>query len=293
MTDPVFRFAPSPNGRLHLGHAYSALLNLRMARAAGGRILLRIEDTDRVRCRPDLERQMLADLEWLGFEWDDPPLRQSDRLAVYRGIIDDFLVGGLAYPAFMSRASARAFVERWQEVNGRSWPCDPDGTPLFPPTDRQLASGERDRRLAGAMPHSVRLDIAAASEHVPGEIRWDETGAGPLGETGSIAARPSEWGDILLAGRDIPASYHLASVVDDAFQGVTHVVRGRDLFHATSVHRLLQEILGYRAPSYHHHDLVLDDGGEKLSKSRNDTSLADLRTAGLTPVDIRSMIGLG
>ena len=289
---PVFRFAPSPNGRLHLGHAYSALLNQEMARRAGGVVLLRIEDTDLVRCRPELERHLLADLEWLGFQWHGVPQRQSDNLDRYRDVIADIEAEGLAYPAFSSRAQVRRHVLAFEEEHGSPWPRDPDGSPLFPPADRSLPQRERERLVALGEPHAIRLDTGAAAERVGSGLTWEETGAGPDGETGTIIAEPLAWGDVLLAGRDIPASYNLASVVDDALQGVTHVVRGRDLFWSTSVHRLLQELMGYRPPVYHHHDLILDTDGTKLSKSRNDTSLAQLRAAGASPGDVARMVGL-
>ncbi len=296
---PILRFAPSPNGRLHLGHAYSALLNRKMADALGGRLLLRIEDTDIVRCTPVLEQRMLEDLAWLGLQWDGEPRRQSDHLSTYLEAVETLGAEGLVYPAFMSRGEVRAHIEQ-QTGAGHSWPCDPDGVPHYPDIDRNLAASERLRRIRAGEPHALRLDMQAALEFL-GQSRsapslpmaWHELGAGTDGETGEVTARPQDWGDIVLSRKDVPASYHLAVVIDDALQGITHVVRGRDLFWSTSAHRLLQELLGLPVPLYHHHDLVLDDDGRKLSKSRHDTSLGELRVAGVTPRDIAGMVGLG
>lgn len=289
---PVFRFAPSPNGLLHLGHAYSALLNLAMARAAGGRMLLRIEDIDTVRCTPANERRMLEDLEWIGFEWDAPPRRQSEHFDDYRAALDDLLDEGLVYPATLSRGEARRRIARIEAETGVDWPRDPDGAPLYPGDERFLADAERDAILASGCDHALRLDMGAARARLGADPHWREEGAGPVGQTGNIVARPGDWGDVVLGRKDIPASYHLACVIDDAFQGITHVVRGRDLFHATSVHRVLQELFALAKPVYFHHDLIVDENGEKLSKSRGDTALRELREAGMGPDDIRRMIGL-
>jgi glutamyl-Q tRNA(Asp) synthetase len=272
----VFRFAPSPNGHLHLGHALSALLNHDMARAAGGRFLLRIEDIDASRCRPEFEAAILEDLAWLGLTWEEPVRRQSEHLDAYRAALGR--LGGLVYPSFESRGEiARLAVER-----GPDWPRDPDGAPLYPGRARDVAPEERARRME-AEPYALRLDMAAALARV-GPLRWRE------GE-GSVAAQPEAWGDVVLARKDIPTSYHLSVVVDDALQGITHVVRGQDLYWSTSVHRLLQELLGLPAPTYHHHRLVLDDEGRKLSKSTRATALRELRAQGVTPRVIRSMVG--
>ncbi len=288
---PVFRFAPSPNGRLHLGHAYSALLNRKMADETGGRFLLRIEDTDTIRCTPALEKLMLEDLEWLGITWDEEPRRQSDHVETYLDAVTTLADEGLVYPAFMSRGEVRAYIEA-QTAKGVSWPVDPDGTPLYPDLDKNMPTEERQELLAKNVPHSLRLDMSAAIQYVAKELSWQESGSGPQDETGEIPVDPGAWGDIVLSRKDIAASYHLAVVVDDAIQGVTHIVRGRDLFWSTSAHRLLQELLGLPEPLYLHHDLVLDEDGTKLSKSRSDTSLAELRTAGATPEDIRKMVAL-
>lgn len=289
---PVFRFAPSPNGALHLGHAYSALVNLRLARKAGGRLLLRIEDIDRERCTPALEGRMLRDLEWIGFEWDEPPLRQSDRFDAYRAVLDDLLEAGLVYPATLSRSQIRAAVARMIE-QGAVWPTDPDGVAHYPGNERELTLKDR-LALAGQNADCIlRLDMAQALQTAGPVDGWHEEGFGPDGETGFVEAQPRRWGDVVAGRKSIPASYHLCCVVDDAFQQITHVARGRDLFHATSVQRLLQELLGLTAPVYHHHDLILGDDGRKLSKSRDDTALSALREAGLTAGDVRRMIGLG
>lgn len=289
MTDPVFRFAPSSNGELHLGHAHSAMLNFAMAREAGGRFLLRIEDIDTARCTPAMESAIYRDLAWLGLEWERPVRRQSDHFDDYRTALDRLADEDLVYPAFMSRGDVRAHIGE-AEASGRTWPRDPDGAPLYPGLERTLSTRERRRRIEDGAPYAWRLDMEAALDRLRAPLSWDESGQGPDGETGTVAARPGAWGDVVIARRDAPTSYHLAVVVDDAIQAVTHVVRGRDLFHATGVHRLLQELLGLPVPAYHHHDLVLGEDGRKLSKSRRDTGLAALRAAGATPDDIRRMI---
>lgn len=287
----VLRFAPSPNGRLHLGHAYSALVNQRIAKALGAKLFLRIEDTDLIRCTPVLEQRMLEDLDWLGFEWDGEPYRQSDHLEVYKDAIDQLRQADLIYPAFMSRKEVKSLIEA-QTDKGLTWPSDPDGAPFYPEDDRLMDDAVRQQYLNHARPHSLRLKMAEAVKLISGPLNWHECGEGPEGETETIMADPTIWGDIVLSGKDSPASYHLASVVDDALMGVTHVVRGRDLFWSTAAHRLLQEIFKYCVPEYLHHDLILDGDERKLSKSRDDTSLAELRAAGNTPGDIRRMIGL-
>ena len=285
---PVFRFAPSPNGRLHLGHAFSALLNRKLAREAGGRLLLRIEDIDLVRCTPELEQLLLEDLQWLGFHWDEEPLRQSDRLDIYGEHLARLKNLGLVYPAFMSRSEVSRHI-RQKQAEGMDWPRDPDGAAHYPGFDRLMNSEVRNAMLAEGRPHAWRLDMQKALSLVHEPLHWEEELAG---RKEKIIADPAQWGDIVLSGKYIPASYHLASVVDDTLSGVTHVVRGRDLYWATSVHRLLQELLGFEAPHYHHHDLVLDATGRKLSKSDRDTSLGELRGSGLTAEDIRTKIGI-
>lgn len=291
MTAPVFRFAPSPNGALHLGHAYSALLNFAMARTAGGRFLLRIEDIDITRCTPELEAQIYRDLAWLGLEWEEPVRRQSEHFDDYAEALERLVDAEIVYPSFMSRGQMRAYIVD-AEAGGPAWPRDPDGAPLFPPVDKQRSQAERRRRMAGGEPFAWRLDIEAAMAHLGHPLSWEESGSGPGGETGNVPGRPEIWGDVVIARKEVPASYHLAVVADDALQGITHVVRGRDLFHTTAVHRLLQELLGLSVPRYHHHALILDEDGRKLSKSRGDTGIAALRAAGAIPADIARMVGL-
>jgi glutamyl-Q tRNA(Asp) synthetase len=283
---PVFRFAPSPNGTLHLGHALSALLNADMAKAAGGRLLLRIEDIDETRCRPEFEAAIYDDLAWLGIHWEQPVRRQSEHYDEYRAALARLDAQGLIYPSFESRAEiARLVAEREQ------WPRDPDGVPLYPGDAKLMLPAERARRMQAGEPYALRLDMRAALART-GPLTWSETGAGPAGETGLVKADPSAWGDVILARKETPTSYHLAVVVDDAGQGITDVVRGRDLFHSTSVHRLLQALLDLAQPRYHHHRLILDSAGRKLSKSTLATGLRELRAAGATPADIRKAAGL-
>jgi glutamyl-Q tRNA(Asp) synthetase len=289
MPPPVFRFAPSPNGYLHLGHAYSALLNFDSARRTGGRFLLRIEDIDPARCRPEFETAIYQDLDWLGIAWEEPVRRQSRHLADYRDAIEKLSGRGLLYPSFESRAEIARLVE--QRAADGQWPRDPDGTPLYPGAAKLLSDHQRSRlRLSGA-PFALRLDIAAA-QAMAGDLAWIERGDGPEGETGAVAARPEAWGDVILARRETPTSYHLSVVIDDALQGVTEVVRGQDLFWSTSVHRLLQALLGLPQPAYRHHRLVLDAAGQKLSKSTAATGLRELRAGGATAADIRRLVGL-
>ena len=286
---PVFRFAPSPNGYLHLGHALSALLNADLAHADSGRLLLRIEDIDTARCRPEYETAVYEDLAWLGLHWESPIRRQSENWANYRGALARLEAMGLIYPSFETRAEiARLVIDR--EVQGPR-PRDPDGTPLYPGDAKNMSLAERNRRIEAGEPYALRLDMRAAMLRA-GTLTWVETGAGPGGETGTVVADPSAWGDVILARKETPTSYHLAVVVDDAAQGVTHVVRGRDLFHATAVHCLLQVLLGLGAPRYHHHRLVSDETGNKLSKSTQSTGLRELRARGVTPTDIRRLTGL-
>jgi glutamyl-Q tRNA(Asp) synthetase len=286
---PVFRFAPSPNGYLHLGHAYSALLNFDLARQSGGRLLLRIEDIDPARCRPEFEAGIYQDLAWLGISWETPVRRQSEHLAAYRAALEKLTAMGLIYPAFESRAEiARLVAQREAQA---AWPRDPDGTPLYPGIAKSLTPDERVRLLDSAVPYALRLDMAAARVLSP-DLGWTEHGQGPDGETGTVAARPEAWGDVIIARKETPTSYHLAVVIDDALQGVTEVVRGADLFWSTSVHRLLQHLLGLPQPAYRHHRLVRDGEGRKLSKSTGATGIRELRATGATPADIRNRVGL-
>jgi len=286
----VFRFAPSPNGYLHLGHAFSALLNHDMARDVGGRLLLRIEDIDERRCRPDYEAAIYEDLAWLGISWQGPVRRQSEHFDDYAAALAKLGLYGLIFPSFESRSEIEALVAE-RERHGR-WPRDPDGTPLYPGRARKISLAERERRRKAGEAYALRLAMDAAVTR-GGVLQWTETGAGPQGQTGRITAAPQMWGDLVLARKDVPASYHLAVTVDDGLQGVSDVVRGQDLFWSTSVHRLLQALLGLPEPTYHHHRLILDADGRKLSKSSQAKSLRELRAAGATPADIRRMVGLG
>ncbi|AJD43007.1 tRNA glutamyl-Q(34) synthetase GluQRS [Rhizobium sp. SEMIA 4085] len=285
---PIFRFAPSPNGPLHLGHALSAFLNQDMAAAMDGRLLLRIEDIDQTRCTPEFEAGIYADLEWLGIDWEKPVRRQSDHFAEYQTALHGLIERGLVYPSFLTRGEVKARVSA-SEAGGNLWPRDPDGSPHYPSDDRDRSEGERRKMLASGLKHAWRLDMGRALQAADRVLSWNETGDG---ETGGIAADPSVWGDVVLSRSDAPSSYHLSVVVDDALQAVTHIVRGLDLFHATSVHRLLQVLLDLPQPVYHHHRLVRDTKGRKLSKSDGDTGLADLRSKGLSAADIRDLIGL-
>ena len=285
----ILRFAPSPNGYLHLGHAYSALLNHDMARDLGGRLLLRIEDIDVSRCRPQYEAAIYQDLGWLGISWDTSVRRQSEQFDDYRAALAKLEAQGLIYPSFESRSEIAALVAA-RDRQGH-WPRDPDGVPLYPGDARQLPAAERERRRRAGEPYALRLALDAAIARA-GVLTWTETGSGPQGQTGVVEAAPQMWGDVVLARKEVPASYHLAVAVDDARQGVTDVVRGQDLFWATGIHRLLQALLGLPQPVYHHHKLILDADGRKLSKSTQATSLRELRAAGATAADIRRMVGL-
>ena len=289
MPPPVFRFAPSPNGYLHLGHAYSALLNFESARRTGGRFLLRVEDIDSTRCRPEFEAAIHQDLGWLGMSWETPVRRQSEHLSDYRAAVEKLVAQGLVYPSFESRAEIARLVAQ-REASG-PWPRDPDGAPLYPGVAKSLSSDQRAWLIESGVPYALRLDMAVACAQAA-ELSWIERGVGPDGQTGVVAARPEAWGDVILARKETPTSYHLSVVIDDALQGVTEVVRGQDLFWSTSVHRLLQQLLGLPAPVYRHHRLVRDGAGRKLSKSAEATGLREFRSQGAMPVDIRRLAGL-
>jgi glutamyl-Q tRNA(Asp) synthetase len=259
----ITRFAPSPTGLLHLGHALSALLGQRMARAAGGRFILRIEDIDTTRCRPAFEAAIFEDLAWLGIASDGPVLRQSERLPVYAEALDRLKALGVVYPCFCTRADIAA-------AGGA--PQGPEG-PLYPGTCRGLGA---DAVAAKAGTPAWRLDVVRAAA-LAGPLAWEDAAAGRQ------VAQPERLGDIVLARRDIGAAYHLAVVVDDAAQGVTDVVRGRDLFEATHVQRLLQALLGLAVPRYHHHALVTDASGRRLAKRDGGSTIAAARAAGEAP----------
>jgi glutamyl-Q tRNA(Asp) synthetase len=285
----VFRFAPSPNGYLHRGHALSALLNQRAAEATGGRLLLRIEDIDRTRAREKFEAAILEDLGWLGLRWEEPVLRQRDRFDAYREALAQLDKLGLLYPAFMSRGEIDRAV-REAEASGTTWPRDPDGAPLYPGVERDWSTKRRRDATDGGKPYALRLDMTRALVSLP-SLQWSEVD--PLGaaSTEIRAARPADWGDVVLARKEMPASYHVAVVVDDAFQAVTDVVRGTDLEAATSVHRLLQTLLGLPEPRYFHHRLILDETGAKLSKSRGSETIRTRRAAGESAATL--IAGLG
>jgi glutamyl-Q tRNA(Asp) synthetase len=286
---PVFRFAPSPNGPLHLGHAYSALLNFDLTQQSGGRFLLRIEDIDPARCRPEFEAAIYQDLAWLGICWEAPVRRQSEHFGDYAGAVERLSEQGLVYPSFESRAEIARLVAQ-REAAG-AWPRDPDGAPLYPGDAKQLSPAERARRIESGAPYALRLDMTAAIARA-GELSWVECGEGSSDETQRVAARPQAWGDVILARKETPTSYHLSVVIDDALQGITEVVRGEDLYHATSVHRLLQRLLDLPEPAYRHHRLIRDEAGHKLSKSTGSTGLRELRASGANARDIRKLLGL-
>lgn len=292
---PVFRFAPSPNGDLHLGHALSAFLNADAAAASGGRMRVRIEDIDGERSRPAFIDRILEDLDWLGLPYERPPRRQSDHLATYEAALRRLSALGLTYPSFASRTAVRAAIEAAEAKTGRPAPRDPDGASLYPGLDRDLDPAEAAARIASGEPCAVRLRMDRAIA-LAGPLSWLERDTHPDGHpTGTIrrmAADPLAWGDVVLARKDAPASYHLAVVVDDAAEGVTEVIRGADLFHATAVHRLLQTLLGLPEPVYRHHRLILGEDGRKLSKSAGSASLRRLRATGATAADIRRLVGL-
>lgn len=288
MTRPVFRFAPSPNGELHLGHALSALVGFERARSCGGRFLLRIEDIDTGRSRPEFVTGILTDLAWLDITWEEPIVFQSQRFCAYRDAAERLERMGLLYPCFATRAEIAAAC-----VGGAR---DPDGAPLYSGFYRERNSGAAMARRIEGEAFALRLDmraaIAAVAEKLAGaSLQFVELCADDVPQT--IGARPERWGDVVIVRKDIAASYHLAVVVDDAAQGVTRVTRGNDLYPATDLHRLLQVLLDLPAPIYHHHRLITDAAGRKLSKSERDTSLKSLRESGCSPVDIRRMIGFG
>lgn len=286
----ILRFAPSPNGYLHLGHAYSALLNHDMARELGGRFLLRIEDIDAQRCRPEYEAAIYEDLDWLGIAWQEPVRRQSEHFDDYQAALAKLEAQDLLYPSFESRNEIGALIAE-RDRQGR-WPRDPDGVPLYPGCARRMSAAERKRRRDAGDPFALRLAMDAAVAQV-GVLTWTENGSGPQGQSGRLVAAPQTWGDVVLGRKDVPTSYHLAVTLDDALQGVTDIVRGQDLFWATSIHRLLQELLGLPEPTYHHHRLIRDVEDRKLSKSFRAQSLRELRAVGASAVDIRRMVGLG
>ncbi len=275
---PVTRFAPSPTGLLHLGHAHSALFAWRAARRASGRFLLRIEDIDRGRCRPEFEAAIFEDLAWLGLTWEEPVRRQSAHFDDYRAALERLAARGLVYPCFCTRKEIQAEIAR----AGRA-PHGPEG-PLYPGLCRGLSADEGQSRIASGESHALRLDLARALGSV-GDLAWED-----LGE-GMIEATPEVLGDVVLARKDVPTSYHLAVTWDDALQGVTLVTRGADLLPATHVHRLLQELLDLPTPAWHHHALVEDESGRRLAKRHDALSIRALRAAGRSPAEVRALAG--
>lgn len=280
---PVCRFAPSPNGPLHLGHAYSALRNAAVAQRGPGRLLLRMENIDIARCPPANEAAIEADLAWLGVTWEEPVRRQSEHLPAYGEALQRLEAAGLLYLCFCTRGDILKIIG-----DRTDWPRDPDGAPLYPGTCRDLGTTERARRRAAGVGYSLRLDATRAQAAIGSDLSWIEYGDGTVPR--GVPAQPAAWGDPVVRRKDIPASYHIAVVVDDADQDVTDVVRGTDLYAATSLHRLLQALLGLPAPRYHHHRLIMGEDGRKLSKSHGAPALGRLRRAGLTPGDVTRMI---
>jgi glutamyl-Q tRNA(Asp) synthetase len=281
----VTRFAPSPTGYLHLGHAFAAITAHDAAKSDGGKFLLRIEDIDTTRCRAEFETAIFEDLSWLGSAWETPVLRQSTRFDVYRSVLDTLDQKGLLYPCFCTRAEITAEVAQAIEA-----PHGPEGA-LYPGTCRHLDAATRAAKIASGAPYSLRLDVEKIAALV-GPLTFEECGAGPNGKTGTITVNPHLFGDIVLARKETPASYHLAVVVDDAFQNVSLVTRGNDLFSATHIQRVLQTILGLPTPAYAHHKLILDRSGKKFSKRDSTVTLRSLRERGVTAEEIRPMIGL-
>lgn len=273
----VTRFAPSPTGFLHLGHAHAALFAWTRARRAGGRFLLRIEDIDPARCRPDFAAAIEEDLAWLGLDWDGAVRVQSRHLPEYRGALDALAARGLLYPCFCTRADIAREI-----AASATAPHGPDG-PLYPGTCRRLKPQERAARLARGEPHALRLDTARALAEAPPGLSFHEVGEGRL------RCDPARFGDPVLARKDVPASYHLCVAHDDALQGVTLVTRAVDLKPATDLHRLLQSLMGWPEPAYAHHGLLTDATGRRLAKRDHAATLRDLRAAGATPAEVRRM----
>jgi glutamyl-Q tRNA(Asp) synthetase len=273
------RFAPSPTGFLHLGHSYSALIAWRRARAGGGRFLLRLEDIDPGRCRPEFSRAILEDLEWLGVDWDGEVRVQSEHLAEYQAVLDALSARGLLYPCFCTRADIQREVAAAAQA-----PHGPDG-PRYPGTCRALSADARAARLAAGVPYALRLEMERALAAVSGTLTFEESGE-------KIVCDPAPFGDVVLARKDAPASYHLCVTHDDAVQGVTLVTRGEDLKPATHLHRLLQALMGWPAPVYAHHRLLTDASGRRLAKRDKAATLRDLRAQGVSPEEVRRRLGL-
>lgn len=278
MPPETTRFAPSPTGHLHLGHAYSALIASQLARNSGGRFLLRIEDIDTTRCRPEFIAGIAEDLSWLGLTWETPVRIQSQHAADTQAALRTLEAMGLLYPCFCTRKEILREIEAAPAA-----PHGPDG-PVYPGTCRTLPETQRRRWLEAGTPHSLRLDLAQALT-ITGSLDWEERGRG------RVRCDPGLLGDIVLARKDVASSYHLAVVVDDAIQGVTLVSRGEDLFEATAIHRVLQALLGLPVPRYYHHPLLRDASGMRLSKRDHSLTLRALRESGATPEQVRERCG--
>jgi glutamyl-Q tRNA(Asp) synthetase len=276
----VTRFAPSPTGYLHLGHAFSAISAWRRAREAAGRFLLRLEDIDAGRCRPEFADAILEDLAWLGLDWDGEVRIQSRHLAEYRLVLDALAARDLMYPCFCSRADIMREVEQ-----SAAAPHTPDGTPPYPGTCRNLSRDERESRMAAGERHALRLDMRRALASVAAALLFDEE------DEGTVACRPERFGDVVLARKDAPASYHLCVTHDDAEQGVTLVTRGIDLKPATDLHRLLQTLMGWPTPAYAHHPLLTDAAGRRLAKRDRAATIRELRASGMEPAAVRAIAG--
>jgi glutamyl-Q tRNA(Asp) synthetase len=270
------RFAPSPTGWLHLGHAYAALFA--QEAAAGGRFLIRLEDIDGTRARPEYEEAIFEDLAWLGLQWETPVRRQSDHFEDYRAALAKLEALGVLYPCFCTRREIQEEI-----AHAGNAPQGPDG-PLYPGTCRNRDTTERAQRMAAGESYALRLDVAKAARLTSCDLVWTDR------ERGTFQALPAVFGDVVLARKDTPTSYHLAVVVDDALQGITLVTRGEDLLEATHLHRLLQELLGLPVPAWHHHRLITDETGKRLAKRDDARSLRSLRAAGWTPERVRDMI---
>jgi glutamyl-Q tRNA(Asp) synthetase len=278
---PILRFAPSPNGRLHLGHAFSALVTWRAAVTLGGTALLRIEDIDTERCKPEFVDAIYEDLHWLGLNWPEPVMIQSERLDAYAAAGNSLRDQGLLYPCFCSRS----------DIAAKAGDTDPDGAPLYPGTCKHLHRGEQIERLQRGDPVQFRLDTERATART-GMLTFTIVGPLITDRPQIRHARPERWGDVVLQRKGTATSYHLSVVVDDAAQGVTHVTRGRDMEAATDIHVLLQMLLGLPSPIYHFHRLILDAEGKKLAKSKGSRSLASLRAVGWTPEEVCKAVGL-
>lgn len=273
----VTRFAPSPTGWLHLGHAYAALFASESV-GQGGRFLIRLEDIDDTRARPEYEEAIFEDLEWLDLEWEMPVRRQSGHLDDYRAALMKLEALGVLYPCFCTRRKIQEEIARAGNA-----PQGPDG-PLYPGTCRQRSLLEREQRIAAGEAYALRFDVAKAAKLISKELAWRDR------SRGQFKAQPDVFGDVVLARKDTPASYHLAVIVDDALQGITLVTRGEDLLEATHLHRLLQELLGLQVPEWHHHRLIHDENGKRLAKRDDARSLRSLREAGWTPERVREVI---